>query len=379
MQTLIINPNVFLSSLQLAIEECIDSESYVDLTLRLPKGISDDDAYQFLQDHVLKHIDSTEGRLIIREGEVAYFSEGMVKEIQSSILPSLLQSHAKDEAMKFLSNFKISKKMSKSLDVLTISDSNMIPLSSFVDAVLRRYPELGDQIVLDDNLVWEQEDGDKNFSDGIFTIFCRSFMSKELMDEYCRWIQREISKLLATKNGVCLHNDNGTGETPEQTFEETFKEACCFLQLLVKLPQYAVMNSEIGELYSQALCSDFLSGYATHFARRVTEYCLIKNGIEDSPFSYIINDNVVHGPLICYDRVDTTVRSFQPTFFACCADDETDPMQLLKEMLPGNAAIAMSEMWKLTNRHHYYKGTDEESFALSDIDAFMAHVEESCL
>ena len=63
------------------------------------------------------------------------------------------------------------------------------------------------------------------------------------MDEYCRWIQREISKLLATKNGVCLHNDNGTGETPEQTFEETFKEACCFLQLLVKLPQYAVMNS----------------------------------------------------------------------------------------------------------------------------------------
>lgn len=383
MQELVLNPNVFISSLQLTIEECICSKSYVDLTLHLPRDISEVDSYQFLQEHVLMNTDARKGRLIIHGGVVFYFSEGMIHVIESSILPLLIQTHAKDVALTALSKIKSSKKKSKSFDALiTSSDSNVVPLSSFVNAVLCRYPELADHVhvsVLDDNLIWEKTDEDVLCSDGVVILFCRTFMSKELIEECSRWVSREISKSLAVQNGICLHNDDVAFEASEQTFEETFKDSCIFLQLLAKLPHYVCMNSEIEDEFCQALCTDFLNGYASHFARRVTEYCLIKNGIEDSPFSYTTNGDSEDGHQICFNRVDTTVRAFQSNAILCYYDKKMDPNQLLKEMLPGNAAIAIVEMWKIIGKSNPLHGTEKEDIAISDIDAFLTHVEESCL
>jgi hypothetical protein len=226
--------------------------------------------------------------------------------------------------------------------------------------------------------MWEKGDEDGVCPDGIVISFCRTFMSKEFMDECSRRVNRELSKLLATHNGICLHNDDGVFETSEETFEETFKDSCFFLQLLLKLPQYACTHSEIDEEHSQALCADFLNGYASHFARRVTEYCLIKHGIEDSPFSYTMNEDSCNDHLICYTRVDTTVRSFPPNFLSCHGKN-TDPNQLLHEMLPGNAAIAIIEMWQLIGKYNSLEDREEKVISLSVIDAFIKHIEESCL
>ena len=367
----------------MTIEECICSKSYVDLTLHLPRDISEVDSYQFLQEHVFMNTDARKGRLIIHGGVVFYFSEGMIHEIESSILPLLIQTHAKDVALTALSKIKSSKKKSKSSDALiTSSESNVVPLSSFVNAVLGRYPELADHVpvsVLDDNITWEKTDEDVLGSDGVVILFCRTFMSKEFMEECSRWVSREMSKTLAVQNGICMHNDDGAFEASEQTFEETFKDSCIFLQLLAKLPHYVCMNSDIEDEYCQPLCTDFLNGYASHFARRVTEYCLIKNGIEDLPFSYTINGDSEDGHQICFHRVDTTVRSFQSNALLCYHGEEMDPNQWLKEMLPGNAAIAIIEMWKIIGKSNSLYGTEKEDITLSDIDAFMTHVEESCL
>jgi len=82
----------------------------------------------------------------------------------------------------------------------------------------------------------------------------------------------------------------------------------------------------------------------------------------------------------------------QSVFLSCTSDgdggDWKDPLQLLREIMPGNIGVGLARMWIHTGGEHYDGGTKisenddgtRSSFVRpGDMNKFVAHVEENCL
>lgn len=385
----VIHTNVILPPLIASLEDCIHACTFTDLSLYLPKGISNTDTQELLENHLLKHIEGFDpqfgGKLIINDNEAVYFSQGMVDEVQKSMLPSLIEAAANVAANQFC----IHQKSKHKDDINNKDRPHLFPISSFVEAIMLKYPELSEIPSANNwkHMEWDNScDDSSHLSESCIVSFCRSFHSKSLEDAFSASVKKSALKLQTSRKMTTLHDMERSEENIEKDFEESFQEACYVLQLLAKLPQHISKSSLVEKCVVKSIHMDYFNGFASVFARLVTEYCFLKHGADIKQFPFITKDGNVNSTAFGTYMNIIVARSFVPTFPLCMADAqngqqrENELILILNEILPSNAAIAVSKIWQLIDAINHVEGEKELDEVLNNgIDAFLAHAEESCL
>jgi len=420
-----IHPDVIVAPLQAAIVESMESESFLDLSLHLPEGMTTTDTRTFIEDYVLNHMDNAVslGRLIVLvDGEAFYFSSGMMKNIATECLPPLIEEYAKSRAFEIantqdststeLDNSipssktkkggRSSKSKTKGRSKTSTAESetvsySMVPLINVANEVAKHYSDLADIQASysvhekEDGPVWGDDDGD---SDGPLYAFCRHVFgtSKKFEEDCANAVQAELVKAMAVKKGSTMHS-TGHGaakfKSVDVSFEESFKNVCHLVQVLAKYPQ-SLLNTQANDNIRDKETQAFLNGCAADFVRRVTEYCLFKHGVEDGKFTFFAEEDegsTGFGDAFYMD-VDTTTRVFKKVFLSCPSSEEEvghqDPLKILRGCLPGSVGVGVARMWVLTGGENYASGErisadGEITYSRGDLERFLSHSEESCL
>ena len=435
-QKCIIHQDIIISPLQVVVEECIEAQSFLDLSLHLPGDILSckDDINTIMMDHILNKTNS-DGRLMLDQDEVLYFSQGMIDNITTNVLPQLIETFAKVRATEIIDTIDERKKKSignnnpsvitkevgtskkfkgksksktkhtkkKSLheneDGADVFLSSLIPLETVVSAVVEAYPGLSDiqESYNNDSInkpKWQKEDDDNECQgdyEGPVYGFCRLALNNDSrLETLCsNSVEAEMEKIIKTRRGSSM-SKRGRGAAKcrsiEQQFEDKFPLACHLIQLTAKLPLAMDLDQETSEDNVDAVTSDYLH-HCAWFAQRITEYCAFKAGLDTDDifhFSKVDDKNDQEG--FNFD-VDLTQRHFSPVFLSCTTQDDgvwQDPLKLLREMMPGNIGVGLARMWIFTGGSHYdggrRVGNDGNDFIRpGDMNKFLTHVEEFCL
>lgn len=418
----IIHPDVIVAPLQVVIEECIDAGSFVDLSVHLHSDIlsNRDDVRSILTEHILNKFGNANGCLVVDDHEAIYFSQAMIDDISNKVLPPIIEDFAKERAIemadeideinkvsvgnkhnkdplkskkaagKSKSKTKLSKKKKASEDdddvMVHAPNPGLISLKTVVGAITEHCPDLDDiqNNYCSDRIEpsWHQTSDEIPEYEGPLYAFCRIALNKDsCLDNFCHnAVSAELEKIMASRKGNSLSaRAQGAAKcrSIECQFEENFANACHFLQLAIKAMNVCsqLTGDEVNLLEGNIL------HHCACYARRITEYCLFKVGLDvDGPFCFIKDgDSDIMDENYYYSKVDICQRHRVPSsvFLSCTSetsDQEKDPLRLLRDLMPGNVGVELARMWILTGANHYFGG-----FKPGDINKFLKHVEESCL
>ncbi len=401
----------------------MQSKSFVDLSLHISDGVSDEDIQMLIEKYVFTSMDDDEvssGCLLVADGEVLYFSSEMISFIKTQLMPSLIEPYAIRRAKEIFESqddnepvvvdiveaksrkkkgkSKGHKKRSRKTNDSESIAYGIVPLTTISKAVTEQYPDLVD--IQETN---QAEDGvisDVNWDTegyhGPLYEFCRNGLRDSKFEKDCEdAIKAELRRLLTTQKGKTLQSrKQGVAKVAsiEKSFENSFKAACISVQIFAKLPRYLLNNTEVSEVITSKITRAFLCGCGADFCRRITEYCLFKYGVEDGLFHFDEDDDEDEDENTdpsdsFYSEVDVSRRKFPGIHLSCnpCDDGEwTDPLKLLRDELPGPVGVGLARLWILTGGRNYSGGgrVSEDgtvTYRPGNFDQFLTHLEESCL
>ena len=436
----VIDPKVIMAPLEALVEDAITQRGFVDLRTSLPDAVisSEADMHQILGGDGFK-----DGISVVCDGEALFFSTGMVHDIDAKILPAIIEGYGTTRAQEIDDTTGISKKkqnlseddeeviitgaklkkrgkragkssktlhpdgdgmkkkasarekrLAKKGDASASDESfGVVPLTVVAIRLAEEYPDLRDvqesvSPMLDEasaeNRTWEVDDGETG---GPLFEFCRAAIYSPKFIVKCGGaVRAELERIESRRQGGAVggrSTDAPAARSIEGAFEDVgcFPAACHLVQMLAKLPRLAAASDEIEEVIVERLEKDFLKGCAAWFTARVTQFCLFKHEVEEGIFAIEDGDGtfslVGTGlPEYC-QAVDTTMRSFGSSYLTCSPADDgelRDPLPLLRELLPGSVGVELARMWVFCGSDTYQGGRRQ-----GDFDAFLNHVEESCL
>jgi len=414
----IIHPDLIVAPIQAAMEDC--TSTVLDLSIQhtyiqdeLKHGTSD------IHELFSGNLPHANDCLLLSHGEALYIPQQMIQHITTQILPTVIETHAKDHAQQIATTNTTS---TDDTDLTTITKpkkkgrkrsnrkqqqqqqqesvlEHVVPLTIVAKKIAKEYSDFNDI---------QEAHGSVNDVDTAGCSWTNDTDSDGPLYEFCKTVL--YTKEFQTKCGTALQAELDTLQTQtvsrmqgatqiyniESSFEDKtcFATACYMVQLLSKLPlSTTTQQHDDDNSATTVLQHDFLRNCAADFTKRITQYCLFKNGVEDGIFSY-------HGSLSVetttsdnkfYMPVKTSQRSFPNTFLSCITTTTTtdngtskDPLKLLRELLPGNVGVALARMWILTGGENYQGGTKilqdgNEFIRPGSVVKFLSHVEEACL
>ncbi len=408
----IINPALIIAPLQVIVESCDETKSFLDLSMHLPTELTcfKDDVRTTMNDHVLIHL-KKDGCLVIDENELIYFSHGMISNILEKVLPPLIEDYARTNAeniadtiedrKKTVTTKETSKTSTKSrgrsrksmvennVEKLMSYQDFKIPLQIVAEGIMKIYDDLVDiQETYSGNLStspqWEPEERSKFYEGPVYT-FCRMALNNSFLSKTCtNAVEAEVEKVLQLRQGTSMAK-SGRGAAKcrsiEEAFEESFPSACYYIQLTAKFSNAIFTDPDLSNEDEESLKRIFQSQCAW-FAKRITEYCLFKANLEpEGIFSLHRNEDEEES-----DRsgdfsthIDFT-KFYSSNVFLSALGESTNPLKKLEEMFPGNVGFGLSRMWMLCGYDYYDCGEDfQADLERGDFDEFIAHIEEFCL
>ena len=193
----------------------------------------------------------------------------------------------------------------------------------------------------------------------------------------------------AMKKGMSI-GSNGAANVKniEAVFEKSFKISCHFLLMLAKYPK-ALLGEEETEAKDDAEAM-FLNTAAADFTRRLTEFCLFKNGVQNGLFHFFHEedgDDSDESNLFYNEINSSSKRTFKRVFLSCPSEDDSDqidPLQLLRDSLPVGVGVPLARMWIFCGGQNYSGGERMQEdgnniFRPGDFEGFLSHAEEYCL
>jgi hypothetical protein len=445
----VIMRDVIVSPVEQALIETIANDTFLDLSGHLPQSIMAHEhdvrmivEYMALPIVVDKTSDGQGGCTVICNGEALFVSQGMIRHCSKSIVPPLIEAHAKTRAGQIMSGASSDpitedepilvsdKKSTKRKGKKTAGKTNatasqskdssecaVVPLVTVAKMVASEYPDLADIQTTFGPLfdaasksapVWEDsedsEDADTNTSGGPLYEVCRSVLYNDEFQTACEQaVKAELERLESNKASRSVRSRKDSAakiRSIESAFENPtcFNAACYSLQLNAKFLEYAIASPDLDEQVVSALKQDFLCGCCADFTSRITQYCLFRNEIEDGVFcieSKMADDAPVEAvesdlPAYC-QPMDMAARRFPSTRLTCSGkgyeDEPRMPLPTFRVVLAGNVGIALARMWSLCGGDCYDCGSrlkDDGAEVMrvtrpGDVEGFLSHVEESCL
>jgi hypothetical protein len=408
-QHCLIRPDVIITSIEVAIEDCVQLDSFVNLSLHLSSDILcyQDDVRSIINDHILEKL-QLDGCLIANSKHAVYFSQAMINNISNEIIPPLIEIFAKGRGEQIVNEIdqideeiivgyglrdenKSSKYHRKSKGKMKQSkepclDIGVISLQTVVDAIVEKYSNIDDiqehYVVSIGDPQWDVNE-DEEEDDGPLYTFCRIALNKDSnMHELCsKAIKVYVRELTKIQQGTTL-SDRGQDATKymnkDEGFEQNFPTACHFLQITVK--GVKTFDQQLPKKDLERLESELLNHCAC-FARRVTEYCLFKSGFDAHDVFYFGEGDDDDQDLFA-SSVDITQQYFKRVFLSCPFDKSgkwQDPIRVLKNVLSGSIGQSVAQMWELVGNQYYDIGDESENQTIGDYNKFLVHAEEFCL
>lgn len=418
----VVHHDVVVAPLQAAVEETVRTGSWMDLTDHLAPELLllHTDANALLQDHVLARLDDASATsskathlsgiaVISQTGEGGLFvSQTMMKTIANELLPPLFEDLAKETAKQLdfaaTNNAGASmcpsastashdkRKSSKRAQKLTShhektdhstesSSDGLFPFAAIVLAVSEAYPDLP---TFDNTELADTSSG----CDGILAQFCQAaFNTEAIRSAFANAVQAELKRLesdRASKSRLTRKDAASKVQTVEVAFEDPtcFANACYMIQGMAAFLDYVTEDQvdQANEITLESVKQDFLQSCCAAFTARITQYCIFKNEIDESVFSFerSIADSSVSLLHYC-SPVDLAARQFGRPFLSCRQLDENgqprDPLKALRSLLPATVGTNLARQWKLCGGECYQGGTVRSG----DLAGFLKHVEENTL
>ena len=413
-----IHPDIIVAPVQAAMEGCIEAETFLNLSQYIPEQMSVNDCVTLMQDHIFEEGDSLGCLICLVDKEPFYFSQGMIKHISNKLLQPLIEDYAKTRAKEIIDatntiSFDHSedgenrdiKKVSRGTKGLRRSKKKssvepedvsygILPLASVVDAIAKEYPDLAEiqlsHIVEIQDLSWDYDDNGK--IGPLFAFCCAAFGTSRTLQQKCdKAVKAEITRYAAMKEGMSIRGNGGASvKNIEAAFEKSFKSTCHFLLMLAKYPR-SLEDDESTDTKGDAELK-FLMTAAADFTRRVTEFCIFKNDVQDGLFSFFCDEDSDDWDEsnLFFNEIDTSSkRKFRRVFLSCRSDVgsnqyQANPLQLLRDTLPSGIGVSLARMWIYCGGENYAGGerTREDgsvTFRPGDMEGFLCHAEGYCL
>lgn len=268
------------------------------------------------------------------------------------------------------------------------------PIIIIVTALVTSFPELSEVLSSQRNADWKTNLTDEN---NILSSFCeQAFYSDKTEGKLKSLIQSELEKLNETNvkklkqvssvdpltMSVKVRSIEGAYEDPK-----CFASCCYMIQSIHKFMEYIQENLNDTSAV-EGIKKEFLVGYCADFTRRVTEYCLYRNQIEENLFIFSqpkdddLNNNGPSLPLF-YSAIDTTIRRYPSicllTLGPCNENlvKSKNPLLILRDILPGSKGVLLAQQWKLCGGECYDNGS--KVVESGNLEKFLQHVNENCL
>lgn len=370
--------------LEAAVQSAILNNAFVDLKAVLPAEIasSDDDTKLIIYDCLPRQLCeledmSTHGEYIrgitVLNSEMCLFCSAAMVMNASELMGTLVEKYSKLKAKDIVEGS---------------TSSDMIPISQVAKCIADQYPELSTMQQQydsrlnvyrkgDSELQWEREESDLLVSDGPLVEFCRRALFTDKLQQTCsRAVKAEVDRLQSTRHGVSVSTSmNGAArmQNTEEAFESSFKEICYLLQLFSK--SIDAVGKIADEKTTFNMKKELLIGCGSCLAKRITEYCLFKNGTDDNGGLVFQSTSGSEAPTF-HTPVDKSTLAF-PFISLQSKPDKNgtprDPLAHLESLFPGGIGLGLSRMWSLCSEK------DMEEEREDRLDAFQRHLQDVCL
>lgn len=403
---------VILAPLVESAGEATDSTSWLDLQLHLPVDLLQhhtEDARVLVEEYVLT---VTAGVAYVGSDGAIFFSQPMVDEFAKNELPALMKQCASARANELLSSIgdgadeiggghvaddddilptgkekRKTRKAAKSRHTegageIQVPEYGTVSLDDIVRAVVEAHQDLS-----------ELDSPPNVLAEVCKLAFCPAGFETRCADAVRAELNRLQSERKASALKCASYTDVAFGDCRDTmaAFEDPscFATACYVIQAKAKFLAYAVESADPldGETKG-ALEREFLSGCCADLTSRVTQYALFKHDVDEGIFSFR-SDGMDSGADKYFAPPDLAVRSFRKVYLSCAAEKagrRCDPLQTLREELPGSAGVLLARQWILCGGECYQGGVKlalesngEACTRPGNADAFLTHVRENCL
>ena len=439
------NRDVIVAPLVATLQDLMESTSsssssagacWLDLQIHLPPELLDhhtEDARTLVEDYVLTELsgrgdgggagnvdDGAAGLAVIRSDGALFLSRALIEDFTKKQLSDLVQTFAQsrakelfdasedvlssrssstrrasdDETTMTAKEKRKARKASKAKQSSSAAEEShqnveygTVPFDDILTRLLEAYPDLSD---LEDTSC-----------DSVLAEACRIAFCTDDLDSLC-WecVRTELDRLVREKtmsmsrSASARKEEIGAFPSIDAAFEqpECFANCCYFVQAKSKFLDYAYEHSEppVDDKTKEALEKDFLTGCCADFTRRITEFALYKNNVEEHSFAFLSQDASDSN---FFSPVELGTRSYNKVYLSCEANadgKQRDPLPLLREVLPGSVGVALARQWALCGGECYQGGAKLSSSSDNDggeayyirpgdVSGFLAHAQENCL
>ena len=165
------------------------------------------------------------------------------------------------------------------------------------------------------------------------------------------------------------------------------------IQLLSRLPSILMRGKKDPNDSASQLQQDFLTGFASVYARKITEYSIFKCGLVVEDLFHFrsiheMNDETINKndelPNFC-SPIDICARRYEGAYISCAVmgmetEVRTDPLKLLREKIPGKVGVELARMWSFCGGQCYQGGgktvDNTETTKKGNYASFLKHVRE---
>ena len=396
--------------------------SFVDLQDYLPSELVRPDIVTPLLDQI-GFCSPEEGVVVLVEDQALIVSQDVVKEINSKVMPDIVQEFAKTRAEEIFKNIATtesvaeddededetpltshgrkkgkskSTRKSKRAQVKTTANDHhqlqkpigVVPLLKVAGAVLKEYSTIFMNETVEDDLLNQAEfinwDDEEN-SEIVLVEFCKlALYTPDFRSKCDVAVRAELQRLHSAKQSkatVVSRKDAATKiRSAEQGFEEAFVSLCYLIQTHAKFINLASSSDVFDETWLQVLRQEFLQGWCAEFTSRLTQYCMFQNDQDDTVFTFQHPDDLslkttntdededgdpnsasstTGLPGFCA-VVDPSVRQRQKRSYLSCPPPR-EPLPVLRESLSGNLGVVLARQWILCGGECYRGGVHPQS------------------
>jgi E3 UFM1-protein ligase 1 len=389
-------------------------------------------------------VDLSGGVLCIERTEAVYFSNSMITSFAKNRIPVIGESYARTKASQIMElnpqnesntpdlendiddmeekntilsgkekfkqrkELKISKHASKSKNdgqhMYDFDDDNdcLLLVNMIVQALVDEFPDLEEV----NSLPNRSRDAARTVGTTLHTFCLQAFVSDKLKMSINRIVRQELEKNMKLFRSSSLTHGNTSYSIQaigphlndmheiQQAFEDPscFPTSCFMIQSAYKVLLYAkeILSSNSSDpiLYArdvENLEKEFLTGCCADFTRRLTQYSLQKNNVDDETSIMIRQsktDELVGQEIpYYYDSVNIATTRYKKVYL--CTVNNTNPLTTLRDSLPRSIGVSLARQWMLCGGECYQGGVTENEIGPvsrpGDCDAFMQHVYENCL
>ena len=311
-------------------------------------------------------------------------------------------------------------------------EPGIVQLLTVASAIAQTYPDLSeihsnasetDIASMTYSPSWSISEDNNDDDEGPLFQLTRLIVSMPSLTKRCtKAVQAEYQNILKSKrtttkssSSSIRHENANLVRNTQESFEDLtcFPSACYLVQIMNK--SISSLKDSIADKGNDIIVDKddlekttmklekTLLRCASDFARRITEYCLFHNDVEEGIFTFSELDKEGNReeeeakaqdyslPSFC-QPVDMGIVHF-PVMHLSCNDtskfkDEKHPdvLQVIREELPKEIGTAVARMWTLCGGECYQGGTKPHETADGDVfirsgsfDGFLKHVEDSCL